>query len=85
MGKCVKCNMFYHPDWMLEEEIRGDMVKVCVFCKLDKTELTVIDEETQKVKEVVTKDQAVTNYRKYLERLSHKPRIAEILVKAKKD
>ena len=85
MGKCVKCGFFYHPDWMLEEEIRGDMVKICFFCKIDKNELTVIDEETQKVKEVVTKTQAVENYRKYLEQLSHKPRIAEILVKAKKE
>lgn len=82
MPKCVICQDRYHPDWCIEESIRGDEVKICLFCKLDKKELTVVD-ETDKIKEVVTKEQAVVNYKRYLKMLSKKHRIAEILAKSK--
>ena len=84
MPKCVKCFDLFHPDWMVEENIRGDEVVICCFCKMDKNELSVID-ENDKITEVVTKDQAKRNYLKYLDDLSKKPKIAEILVKAKKE
>lgn len=84
MGRCVKCLKMFHPDWMVEENIRGDDVIICCFCKMDKFALTV-DGEDGKMKEIVTRDEASKNYLKYLDDLSKKPRIAEILVKAKKD
>ena len=83
MPKCVICQYRLHPDWCIEENIRGDEVKICLFCKLDKKELTVVDKETDKIKEIVTKVQAVANYKRYLEMLSKKRRIAEILAKEK--
>lgn len=82
MPKCVKCFKLFHPDWMVEENLRGDDVVICCFCKMDKTELTV-EGEDGKLREMVTKDQAARNYLKYLDDLSKKPKIAEILVKAK--
>ena len=84
MPQCVVCNKLFHPDWVIETEIRGDMVKSCMFCKLDKNELTVVD-ESDKLVEIVNKEQASVNYKRYLDDLSKKPRIAEILVKAKNE
>lgn len=78
MPKCVKCMKMYHPDWCFEQEIRGDEVIVCTFCRLDKTELTV-EHEDGTVSETVTKDEASRNYLKYLDELSRKPKIAKIL------
>jgi hypothetical protein len=83
MPQCARCLKMFHPDWMIQEEFRGDIIKSCLFCKLDKNELTVVDKD-DKIEEKVTKDQASINYKKYLDELSRKPRIAEILVKAKK-
>ena len=57
MSKCQKCLDFYHPDYIVYEEIRGDIVKVCAFCRLDKKELT-IENEDGKVVETVNKKQA---------------------------
>ncbi|MDX9691797.1 MAG: hypothetical protein RBT45_05015 [Acholeplasmataceae bacterium] len=82
MPKCVKCFGLYHPDWCVEENIRGDEVIICCFCKMDKNELTVVD-DNDKIVEVITKEQAKKNYLKFLDDLSKKPKIAEILVKDK--
>ena len=84
MPKCQICLKMFHPDWMLQEEFRGDEIKLCLFCKLDKNELTVVD-ENDKIVETVKKEQASINYKKYLDELIVKPRIAELLVKAKSD
>lgn len=81
MPKCVKCFRLYHPDWMVVEEIRGDEVNVCNFCKVDKDTLTIVD-ENDNIVETVSKDQASRNYLKYLDDLSRKPKIAEVLSKA---
>lgn len=82
MPKCVKCMKYFHPDWMVEQTIRGDDVVICCFCLTDKDSLTVTD-ENDKVVESVTKEQANKRYLQYLEDLSRKPKIAEILTKAK--
>lgn len=83
MPRCVRCMKDFHPDWCIETVIRGDNVVVCCFCKVEKNILTVTDDDGNIV-ENVTKDQANRNYLKYLDDLSQKPAIAEILVKAKK-
>jgi hypothetical protein len=49
---------------------------------MDKNELTVVD-DNDKIVEVITKEQAKKNYLKFLDDLSKKPKIAEILVKDK--
>ena len=83
MPECVKCFNRFHPDWCVEETIRGDDVIICVFCKVDKESLTVTD-ENDKVVEVVSKQQAVARYKQWLLDLSQKPNIAKILTEAKK-
>ncbi len=35
----------YHPDWCVETVIRGDNVRVCCFCYVDKDILTVTDDD----------------------------------------
>lgn len=82
MPKCVKCSKYFHPDWMVEQTIRGDDVVICNFCFMDKDVLTITD-ENDKLMEKVSKDQANRKYLQYLEDLSRKPKIAEALVKAK--
>lgn len=84
MPRCVKCFKDFHPDWCIEQNIRGDNVIVCMFCRVDKDVLTVTGEDGSIV-ENVTKDQANRNYIKYLEDLSRKPAIADILVKSNKE
>ena len=84
MPKCVKCMKMYHPDWCIEQTIRDDDVIVCKFCRVDKNELTVEDENGN-LTEIVTKDQASMDYLKYLEGLSKKPEIAKILSESKNE
>lgn len=80
MSKCAKCFNLFHPDYISYQEIRGDIVKVCAFCKVDKNELTITD-ESGKVVQIVTKEEASRNYKKYLHELIKKPNIAKIVQK----
>lgn len=82
MPKCVKCMKVYHPDWCIEQEIRGDNVIVCKFCRVDKQTLTVENEDGS-VKEVVSKDKASRDYLQYLDDLTRKPEIAKIIAENK--
>lgn len=70
---------FFHPDLIVYQEVRGDLVKVCCFCRLDQNEVTVIDEDTGKVKEILTKKEASTNYKRWLGELRGNPKIAKII------
>ena len=78
MPKCVVCMDMYHPDFMMEKELRGDQVTVCVFCGTHKKELTIEDEDG-KVTEIVKKKEASIRYKKYLDELTTKPEIAKVL------
>ena len=80
MSKCVKCMNFYHPDMCIETNIRGDNVIVCLFCYLEKNELT-IENKDGKIIEKVSKKQASINYKKYLDKLITKPNIAKVISK----
>jgi len=82
MSKCVVCGEFLHPDFCVVKEIRGDEVISCVFCHLDKKELTIEDDNGKMLK-TVTKDQCIRDYKMYLKRLLDNPVISKILVKDK--
>lgn len=84
MSRCVVCLDFYHPDFIVYQERRGEMVKVCAFCRLDKKELTITDDDG-KVVRTVSKKEASIAYKKWLEKLSKKPKIAKILNKENQD
>ena len=83
MPKCVKCLKMYHPDWCIEQNIRGDDVIVCKFCRIDKDVLTIEDEDGKTI-QTVNKKEASINYLKYLDELSTKPNIAKIIAENKK-
>ncbi len=78
MSKCAKCLDFYHPDYIVYQEVQGDLVKVCAFCRMDKKELTITDEDGKMV-EVVSKKQASINYKKWLDEMRKKPNLAKII------
>jgi len=84
MSKCAKCLDYYHPDYIVYQEIRGDMVKVCAFCRLEKNELTVLDEDG-KLECKVTKKQASINYKRWVDELRKNPKIANIIQNETKD
>jgi predicted HAD superfamily phosphohydrolase YqeG len=77
MSRYQVCLDFYHPDYIVYQEIRGEDVKVCAFCRLDKIQLTIVNEDGTIIK--VDKKQASINYKRYLDELSKKPKIAEIV------
>ena len=78
MSKCVKCLDYYHPDYIVYQDIRGEIVKVCAFCRIDKKELTITDDDG-KVVEVVSKKQASIAYKKYLDDISKNEKVAKII------
>jgi len=82
MPKCVKCYGVFHPDMCIEQEIRGNEVIVCKFCRVDKNVLTIEDKDGNFI-ETITKEEARRNYLKYLDDLSKKPNIAKILSEGK--
>lgn len=78
MSKCAVCMNLFHPDYISYTEIRGDEVKICAFCKVDKNSLTITDDDGN-IKQVVTKEEATRNYKKWLDELRKKPNIAKIV------
>lgn len=78
MSKCAVCMDYFHPDYIVYQEIRGDEVKVCAFCRTGKNELTIVDDDG-KLKEKVNKKQASIAYKKYLDDLIRKPNIGKIV------
>jgi len=84
MSRCVKCMDYFHPDLCIETNIHGDNVIVCLFCYLDKKELTIEDKEG-KIIEKVTKKEACIRYKRYLDDLMLNPNIAELVSGGKKD
>lgn len=77
MGKCVQCEEFLPPHFMVDID---DDVQKCAFCHLDKTEVTTVNDET-KQEEKITKKEAAKRYKIFLKRLQDSPKVAEILSK----
>lgn len=80
MSLCVKCNNYFHPDFCIETNIRGDNVIICLFCKLDKKSLTIEDKDGKMI-EILSKDDAIERYRRYLNELVTRPNISKIISK----
>jgi len=79
MPKCVKCLNYFHPDFCIETEIRNEYVTTCLFCYFDKKELTVED-NNGRIDEIIKKDDAIKNYKKFLEKLVKKPKIRKLII-----
>ena len=82
MSKCLVCFNYYHPDFCVLDEVK-DVVK-CMFCEMDKKELTVSDEDGKPLY-TVTKEEANRNYLKYLEQQAARPKIQEIMAGGQAD
>ncbi|HSH51632.1 MAG TPA: hypothetical protein VK982_07900 [Bacteroidales bacterium] len=80
MGKCVKCDKVFHPDYMLVIDQSLNAQK-CVFCYLDKNSITIENEETGEVDKIISKEDATQSYQKYLDGLSKNPKIREKMFK----
>ena len=78
MSQCKVCMDFYHPDFITYTERLGDVIKICAFCRTDKQEITVTDDNGKIVK-VVQKKQASNDYKKWLDELRKKPNMAKII------
>lgn len=80
MSKCLACYNYYHPDWCVIVDENKNVIK-CMFCYMDKKELTLKD-ENGKVLYTVTKEQASRNYMKYLEEQARRPNVKKMLQEA---
>lgn len=79
MGLCAKCRNHFWPKMM--REVAGSEDKLCIFCKLDKEEIELLDEESKK-KVILTKKGAIKSYDEFMRKMRDKPRVKE-LVKGK--
>ena len=85
MGKCVQCEDFYPPHYMVEVEVKDEKVKMvekCAFCYLDKTEVTTVNDETGH-EEKITKKEAAKRYKIFMKKLMENKNIAEVIQKGK--
>lgn len=80
MGQCVKCKKFFHPDYCTDAlpDDPNDTAKICLFCKLDKKELTIEDQEGNIV-QLVKKEEAERLYKIYIEKLKNNRKIDTII------
>lgn len=78
MSVCVKCNQFHHPDYCVVIDEENNACK-CVWCYLDKNEITIEDTETGRLIKKLTKKEANKEYMEYLRKVSDNPNIRQIL------
>ena len=81
MGKCVQCEDYFAPHFMVDIE-GSEEVQKCAFCYLDKADVTVVNDET-KQEEKISKKEATKRYKIFLKKLREQRGIADILSKAK--
>lgn len=82
MGKCVQCQEFLPPHFMVDLEVKNEEVQKCAFCYLDKTEVTTVNDDTGQ-EEKITKKKATKRYQIFLKKLQENSNIADILSKSK--
>lgn len=80
MGKCVKCNKFYHPDYCVDAlpDDPNDTAKICLFCKLDKNELTIEDSNGNAL-QTIKKDEASRLYEIYIKKLKENRKVDSLI------
>lgn len=78
MGKCVQCEDFFPPHFMVDLEEVKDPPQKCAFCYLDKKEVTMVDDETGK-EEKISKEEAKKKYKLLIKRLYQSKNIQEVL------
>ncbi|MFW6007944.1 MAG: hypothetical protein ACOCP8_01655 [archaeon] len=76
MGQCVTCNKFLGPNYCITVNEDTDE-KQCVFCYLEKDEITVEDDNGNQKK--LKKEEAVKKYREFLNKIKRSDRVQNIL------
>jgi hypothetical protein len=79
MGKCVQCENFYAPHFMVDLEERKDPPQKCAFCYLSKNEVTMVDESGKEEK--ISKKDAAEKYKLLLKKLKETKSIQDLLSK----
>lgn len=82
MGKCVQCEGFFPPHFMIDMEKMEDSPQKCAYCYLDKSEVTMVNDDSGK-EEKVSKKEAQKRYKIFLKRLYESKNIQDVLGKAK--
>ena len=87
MGKCVQCDEFFAPHFMVDVELKeGELVKEipqkCAYCHLDKTVVTMVNDETG-LEEKISKEEAAKRYKIFMKKLLETKDIQAVLDKAK--
>jgi len=87
MGKCVQCEDFFPPHFMVDVEPKeGETIDPknppmkCAYCHLDKKIVTMVNDETG-LEEKITKKEAVKRYKIFLKKLYQSKNIQEVLNK----
>ena len=95
MGKCVVCNDFLPPHFMVDIPVKDlpkdqDTPQKCAYCATGKNQVTMVIEDGEDSKgnkkyreEKITKEEAKKRYQIFLKKLSETKNIKDILTKAK--
>lgn len=75
MSLCIKCKCFLPPGFT--EETSDKKGYICIFCKRERDVLDYVYEGKQKQ---ATKQEIVSEYRKFLKDLKDKPNIKKLIV-----
>jgi len=68
MPKCVKCGDFFPPQLMRDIKDVSITIKKCIFCTIDKDEITLPPDEKGNIKKY-TREQAKKDYTMFLRKL----------------
>jgi len=82
MGKCVQCEGFFPPHFMIDMEKIENPPQKCAYCYLDKSEVTMVNDDTGK-EEKVSKKEAQKKYQIFLKRLYESKNVQEVIGKQK--
>jgi hypothetical protein len=80
MPKCVKCDGFFPPQLMRDIEDVAITVKKCIFCVIDKDEITLPPDENGKMRKY-TREEAKKDYLMFLNKMKEKLKTEEDLKK----
>lgn len=80
MPQCVKCKQFFHPDYCVDAAPGDpdDNAKFCMFCHLNKEELTIEDQQGNEVMRI-KKQEAINIYKDYIKGLTETHNIKHLI------
>lgn len=76
MPQCVTCNKFLGPNYCIIVNENTDE-KQCVFCHLEKDEITIEDNSGSERK--ITKQEAMNKYQEYLKKMYHSEKVQDLV------